>query len=250
MNNSFIGAIITNRDSSISGDHNRVFGADAVFQFYNRLDISGYILQSDTPGREGPSQARKFAVGWRDDDLSFGADYEKVEDDFNPEMGFIRRDDNSHYSGNFSYLPRLFGSDLIRNLTFRTSYDYWEGLTGEIETRGNSATFESPSRTALPSISWQIDTSYSRNDIEVSAGTFVTTLVSFKVLYAFSSRAFLNTFLQYNVERNQFSSNIRFNIIHHPLSDVYLVFNERRDTVTGEVLDRGVVFKFTNLFTF
>ena len=320
LNNSFIGAIVTNRDSSISGDHNRVYGADAVFQFYNRLDISGYILQSDTPGREGPSQARKFAVGWRDDDLSFSADYEKVEDDFNPEMGFIRRDDNSHYSGDFSYLPRLFGSDLIRNLTFRTSYDYWEGLTGEIETRGNSATFgvsfensaslnfstketferldkdfqrysipvgdykfrnysvsysSDRSRvvggrinynwggfwngtrrsmggavTLKPNYHWQIDTSYSRNDIEVPAGTFVTTLVGFKVLYAISSRAFLNTFLQYNAERNQFSSNIRFNIIHHPLSDVYLVFNERRDTVTGEVLDRGIVFKFTNLFNF
>ncbi len=320
LNNSFIGAIFTNRDSSVAVDYNRVYGADAVFQFYNRLDISGYILQSDTPGREGPAQARKLAVGWRDNDLSFGADYEKVEDDFNPEMGFIRRDDNSHYSGDFSYLPRLFGSDLIRNLTFRTNFDYWEGLTGEIETREHSATFgvsfensamlnfttgetferldeefrrysipvgdykfrnysvsynSDRSRviggrvnynwgdfwtgtrrsiggdiTLKPNYHWQIDTSFSRNDIEVPAGTFVTTLVGFKVLYAFSSRAFLNTFLQYNAERNQFSSNIRFNIIHHPLSDVYLVFNERRDTVTGEVLDRGVAFKFTNLFNF
>ena len=82
------------------------------------------------------------------------------------------------------------------------------------------------------------------------AGDFVTTLVGVKVLYAFTSRAFLNTFFQYNAERNQFSSNIRFNIIHHPLSDIFVVFNERRDTVTGEILDRGVVFKFTNLFNF
>ncbi len=320
LNNSFIGAIVTNRDSSISDDHNRVYGADAVFQFYNHLDISGYILQSDTPGREGPSQARKFAIGWRDNAISFGADYEKVEDDFNPEMGFIRRDDNSHYSANFSFLPRFDDSDLVRNLTFRTNYDYWEGLTGEIENREHSATFgisfensaslnfttretferlgteflrysipvgdykvrnysvsytsdrsrvvggrisynwgdfwngtrrsTSGAVTLKPNHHWQIETSFSRNDIEVPAGDFVTTLVGFKVLYAFSSRAFLNTFLQYNAERNQFSSNIRFNIIHHPLSDVYLVFNERRDTVTGEVLDRGVVFKFTNLFNF
>ena len=49
---------------------------------------------------------------------------------------------------------------------------------------------------------------------------------------------------------NQLSTNIRFNIIHHPLSDIFVVFNERRDTITGEVLDRGVVFKFTNLFNF
>ena len=39
LRNSFIGAIVTSRDSSIAGDTNRVYGADAVFQFYNRLDI-------------------------------------------------------------------------------------------------------------------------------------------------------------------------------------------------------------------
>ena len=78
----------------------------------------------------------------------------------------------------------------------------------------------------------------------------MTTLVGVKVLYAFNSRAFLNTFVQYNAERNQFTINIRFNLIHRPLSDIFVVFNERRDTVTGNVLDRGVVIKFTNLFDF
>ena len=320
LNNSFVGAIITSRDSPVPGDYNRVYGADAVFQFYNRLDISGYILQSDSPDTAGQNQARKFAVGWRDDTVSFGADYEKVEDDFNPEMGFIRRDDNSHYSSDFSFLPRFDSSDLVRNMSFRTNYDYWAGLTGEIETREhdmtlgvtfeNSAsmnfatteTFERLSEefsrysipigdykfrnysisynsdrsrlvggrinynwgdfwngtrrsiggdvTLKPSYHWQIDTSYSRNDIQVPAGDFVTTLVGVKVLYAFNSRAFLNTFVQYNAERNQFTINIRFNLIHRPLSDIFVVFNERRDTVTGNVLDRGVVIKFTNLFDF
>jgi len=74
--------------------------------------------------------------------------------------------------------------------------------------------------------------------------------VGLKILYAFNSRAFLNTFFQYNSERRQLSSNVRFNIIHRPLSDFYVVFNERRDTVTGAVRDRGVIFKFTNLFNF
>ncbi len=320
LRNSFIGAIVTSRDSSIAGDTNRVYGADAVFQFYNRLDISGYLIQSDTPGLDGPSQARKVALGWRDNDLSFGADYEKVEADFNPEMGFIRRRDNFHYSGAFSYSPRFNNSDLIRNLSLRTSFDYWEDLTGEIETREHRVslgmTFENSSSltyttretferleedfsrysipsgdykyrnnsiayssdrsrkiggrasygwgsfwsgtrrsfggsvTLKPNYHWQIDTTYSRNDIEVPVGDFVTNLVGFKVLYAFSSRTFLNTFIQYNADRNQLSTNIRFNIIHHPLSDIFVVFNERRDTITGEVLDRGVVFKFTNLFNF
>ncbi len=320
LGNSFIGAIVTSRDSSVAGDHNRVYGADAVFQFYNKLDVSGYILKSDTQGTSGDDRAGKFSVGWREEAWNVAANYAKVEDNFNPQIGFIRRDDNSHYWGNFSFQPRTESSDLVRNLTFGTSFDYWAGVTGEIETREqeltaglsfedsatlNFTTTETFERlaeefsrytipigdykfrdygisytsdrsrmiggrinyrqgdfwngtrrsiggevTLRPNYHWQIDTTFSRDDIKVLAGDFPTTLVGLKVLYAHSSRSFLNTFLQYNRERNQFSTNIRFNIIHHPLSDIFIVFNERRDTITGDVLDRGVVFKFTNLFNF
>ena len=154
----------------------------------------------------------------------------------------------SRYSipiGDYKYRNNsiAYSSDRSRVIGGRVSYgwgDFWNGTRRSL----------SGSVTLKPNYHWQIDTTYSRNDIKVPVGNFVTTLVGFKVLYAFSSRTFLNTFLQYNADRNQFSTNIRFNIIHHPLSDIYVVFNERRDTVTGEVLDRGVVFKFTNLFNF
>ena len=320
LENSFVGAIVTSRDSSVAGDTNRVYGADAVFQFYNKLDVSGYILKSDTPTSSGNDRAGKFAVGWREDDWNITANYAKVEDLFDPQMGFVRREDNSHYWGSFSLQPRTESSDLVRNLTFRTNYDYWSDVAGEIETREhdltaglafedgaslNFTTTESFERleaeftrysiplgdykfrdyaityasdrsrkvggrvnfrqgdfwngtrksvggelTLRPDYHWQVDTTFSRDDIEVPAGSFPTTLVGLKILYAHSSRSFLNTFLQYNAERNQFSTNVRLNIIHHPLSEIFIVFNERRDTVTGEVVDRGVVFKFTNLFSF
>ncbi len=320
LQNSFIGAIFTSRDSSVEGDHNRVFGFDGVFQFFTRLNVTGYMLRSDTPGVDEDQDAQAFTIGWRDDTFAMGADYESVGDNFNPEVGYVRRDDMSHYSGDITYTPRLRGRAGIRNLTFGANYDYYANVDGEIETRehtfrasmnfenGSSASFntgESFERlfeefrryslepgdyrtrdylvsynsdrsrlvggrisytwgdfwngtrrsiggdvTFKPNYHWQIDTRYSRNHLELPVGDFVTTLVSLKVLYAFTSRIFLNTFLQYNAERHQFSSNIRFNIIHHPLSDIYLVFNERRDTLTGEVLDRGILFKFTNLFNF
>ena len=128
--------------------------------------------------------------------MSFGADYEKVEADFNPEMGFIRRRDNSHYSGAFSYSPRFDNSDLIRNLSLRTNFDYWEDLTGEIE---NSRTSGQPGYDVR----------------EQLVGDVVTNLVGFKVLYAFSSRTFLNTFIQYNADRNQLSTEHPF---QHPFT--------------------------------
>jgi len=61
---------------------------------------------------------------------------------------------------------------------------------------------------------------------------------------------FFNAFLQYNADTHQASSNLRFNFTHHPLSDIYVVYNDRRDTMNGQLLERAVIVKLTNLFSF
>ena len=80
--------------------------------------------------------------------------------------------------------------------------------------------------------------------------TIVRNTQGSRIKYSFNTRMFLNAFLQYNTDAKQFSSNIRFRLIHHPLSDLFIVYNDRRDTQTGELLDRAIIFKFTNLFNF
>ena len=71
-----------------------------------------------------------------------------------------------------------------------------------------------------------------------------------RVLYAFTPRSFLNSFVQYNTDTHEVSSNIRFNLIHRPLSDLYLVYNERRNTEVGQLVERAFIVKLTNLFNF
>ena len=101
-----------------------------------------------------------------------------------------------------------------------------------------------------PNPHFNFDLDYSRNQVRLSNGSFNTNLVGARLLYSFTTRMFLNAFLQYNTDARQFSSNVRFHIIHHPLSDLYVVFNERRDTQTGQVIDRALVLKFAQLFSF
>ena len=60
---------------------------------------------------------------------------------------------------------------------------------------------------------------------------------------------FINALLQYNNDAKQFSSNIRFNIIHRPLSDFFLVYNERRDSITRDLIDRAVIAKVTYMIS-
>ena len=88
------------------------------------------------------------------------------------------------------------------------------------------------------------------NDIELPQGAFTTTLITGRVNYFLNTKMFLNALLQYNTDARQWSSNVRFNVIHRPLSDIFLVYNERRDSRTGDLIDRAVVAKMTYLIAF
>jgi hypothetical protein len=54
--------------------------------------------------------------------------------------------------------------------------------------------------------------------------------------------------IQYNEATDELVTNVRFNWRHAPLSDVFIVFTERRDRGAGVVTDRLVTLKVTRLF--
>ena len=88
------------------------------------------------------------------------------------------------------------------------------------------------------------------NDIELPQGAFTTTLLSGRVNYFYNTKVFFNALLQYNTDAQQWSSNLRFNIIHRPLSDIFLVYNERRESRSGDLIDRALIAKMTYLIAF
>ena len=88
------------------------------------------------------------------------------------------------------------------------------------------------------------------NDISLSTGEFVTKLLTTRLNYNFNTKMFFNALVQFNTDNQQWSSNLRFNIIHRPLSDFFLVYNERRDDRTGQMLSRALIAKMTYLVAF
>lgn len=88
------------------------------------------------------------------------------------------------------------------------------------------------------------------NDIELPQVSYVSKLIATRVNYAFSTKVFLNTLVQYNTDNRQWSSNVRFNVIHRPLSDIFLVYNERRLDTTGDLIDRALIAKMTWMVAF
>ena len=86
--------------------------------------------------------------------------------------------------------------------------------------------------------------------LDLPKAEFTTTLVNLRTGYSFSSNMFLDTLLQYRNDVKQFSANVRFNLIHRPLSDFFIVYNESQFTDTTQAAGRGLVVKFTQMFSF
>jgi hypothetical protein len=137
----------------------------------------------------------------------------------------------------------IANTDRGRRLSFTSRYsigDFYDGYR-----RAYSA-----GATARVNARLNLSGTWTMNDITLPAGAYTTHLVAGRVNYSFSTRAFLNALLQYNTDARQWSSNVRFNVIHRPLSDLFLVYNERRASDGGDLIDRAVIAKITYLVAF
>lgn len=88
------------------------------------------------------------------------------------------------------------------------------------------------------------------NDIDLPATSYVSTLMAMRLDYSVNTRVFINALMQYNTDSEEWSSNVRLNVIHRPLSDFFLVYNERRLGGSGGIVDRSIVAKLTYLLAF
>ena len=88
------------------------------------------------------------------------------------------------------------------------------------------------------------------NQISLPGASYLSTLTTSRVNYNFNTKVFINALLQYSTDSHQLSSNIRFNIIHRPLSDFFFVYNEHRDEHSGLLQDRSLIAKMTYMVAF
>ena len=88
-----------------------------------------------------------------------------------------------------------------------------------------------------------------RSWVQVPSGALRSDIVSLRAGWAFSTQMFLNALVQYNGLDQALSSNLRFQYIFRPGSDLFLVFNETRGTPLDPwaAQDRGVRVKLAYL---
>jgi hypothetical protein len=129
-------------------------------------------------------------------------------------------------------------------------------ISGNFETGGlwsGSATSLSLTGTLRPTPQTLVSLGINRvdADLEIPGGEFVKTVWTLRANYSFTTSMYVDSLVQYDADLRRFNANIRFNFIHHPLSDLFVVYNEQqfRDD-PGVPAGRSVIVKFTRMVAF
>ncbi|HIE91828.1 MAG TPA: hypothetical protein EYQ83_02750 [Acidobacteria bacterium] len=335
LRRSSIGGIFTNRSVSVEGDEsNQAFGVDGTFAFYDNVNFNGYYARTETSSQDGAfdrnNDSYQTAFTYNGDLYALGVDHLLVGENFNPEVGFLRRTDFRRTFIQSQYSPRPASLDLVRQFKFGGSVDYIETVSGQVESRIARGSFETEfensdrfvadvqksyeflfdefniapdvtipvggyefqdyfvsyamgaQRRIAGTLSLQrgeffggnittvgytrgrieitpqfsFEPSVSVNRVELPQGDFTAKLVTTRVTYTFTPRMFFGGLLQYNSTRNTLSTNLRLRWEYQPGSELFVVFNDQRDTEFTNMRgfpmleNRAFVVKFTRLFRF
>ena len=98
-----------------------------------------------------------------------------------------------------------------------------------------------------------VEPSYSINWVDLDQGSFTTHLIGTRATYTVTPLMFTSALVQYNSSLDSVSANIRFRWEYQPGSELFVVFNEQRDTTSRrfpELTNRAFIVKINRLFRF
>ena len=331
LRRSSIGALFTRRSVSTRGPGaNETYGLDGTFAFFDNLSINTYWAQTRTSGLASDDDSYRAQLNYEGDRYGVQVDRLVVGDDFNPEVGFLRRDDFERSFGSFRFSPRLLSSTAIRKLSWEGRVDYISDRAGVLETREAQGQFgiefensdrfaatytrsyeflEQPfpiaSDVTIPvggygfqdvglsfmlgqqrrlsgtfsaqhgsffsgdkttvgfnqgrlelTPQFSVQPSYSYNQVDLPEGRFTTQLVRTRTTYTVTPLMFVSALVQYNSSSDSLSTNLRLRWEYSPGSELFVVYNENRDTDPlvpdrfSELRNRAFVVKINRLFRF
>ena len=323
---SSIGLLATDRSVREAGSgRNQAYGVDGVFSFFDNLSINTYWAQTRTPGRLRDDVSYRAQLDYGSDRYGVQVERLAIGDNFNPEVGFLRRDDLRKNFALFRFSPRPKAITSVRRLSWTGSFNYIENGAGRLETRtqdgefaiefqsgdkfpagyaGNYEFLPAPFTIApavvLPVAGYDfavarvgynisgrrklsanllaeygefydghrvafsagrgrvnlgshlsVEPTYSVNKVTLEEGSFTTQLVGSRVTCTFTPLMFVSALLQYNSSASAVTANVRLRWEYRPGSELFVVYNEQRDTLTPRfpgLATRAVVVKINRLF--
>ena len=139
LRRSSVGAMFTGRSADPrGGGRNDAYGVDGTFAFFNNLSFNTYWAETRTERADGRSvtgRSTRAQMDYAGD--RYGVQLERliVDEQFTPEVGYVRRPDMRRHFGYARFSPRPRASKTVRKLSWTGSMAYIENGGGRLETR-------------------------------------------------------------------------------------------------------------------
>lgn len=101
-----------------------------------------------------------------------------------------------------------------------------------------------------PRYDFNLEGTFQHNDVALPTGAFAADLAGLRMKYSWSTTLFGSAFLQYNTQTRSMVTNARVAWRWAPLSDVFVVYTERQNTLTNVRNERSVALKVTRMLAF
>jgi hypothetical protein len=328
LRRSAIGAIATRRSSvSGGGGSGDTVGIDGAFAFFDDLTMQTYWAKTSTPGLSGGDTSYRAQFHFNGDRYGLAAQRLAVGQNFNPEMGYVRRAGFAKYQTTARFSPRPARIPAVRKFMYQAGWQQFDDSRGRVESRelkgefktefANSdeleATYQQTYerldlpfdiatgvtvvpgsydntllRTAfkfgeqrpvsgtvfmergtlwggdLTSIGYSsgmvkvnahlsFEPGVSVNHAELPFGRFTTGLLTARATYTITPLMFVSSLMQYNSSSRSLATNARLRWEYAPGSELFIVYNEGRDTRASGLPDlqnRSIVVKVNRLLRF
>ncbi len=127
LRRSSVGGMFTNRSvSRVAPGASQAYGVDGTFAFFENVSLISYFAKTQVPSPEyeGRDTSYQGKFEYAADRYGVQVDHLLVEDNFLPEVGFLRRDNfrRTYVSGRFS--PRPASIESVRQFSLDGAVDY------------------------------------------------------------------------------------------------------------------------------
>ena len=143
LRQSYLGLIGARRSSPFSGDDSNLTGGlDVNLALSRTLTIASYYARTWSPDRSGNEASYRVLADYNSDRYGLKGERLSVGDDFNPEIGYVRRHDLSRTAVDGRYSVRPRESTFMRRVSLEGAYDDAADADGKaLQTRELRGTF-------------------------------------------------------------------------------------------------------------
>jgi hypothetical protein len=136
LRRSSIGVLATARSKAqtLPGS-NQAYGVDGTFAFFNNLTFATYLAKTQSEGIDAGDMSYRTQMEYGGDRYGVQVERLSIDKNFNPEVGFLRRNDMRKNYGLLRFSPRPKRSKRVRKYSSIGQFTYINDSAGRLSTR-------------------------------------------------------------------------------------------------------------------